>query len=575
MKKNISEIKPLERKYLPKDFKIKEWDTLKEYFQELLSRPIDDLSSMKKLLEDWSEIECALEEEMAWRYIRMTCDTSNKEHQEAYQEYMTSFLPKTMDMNNQINKRVNESPLKEALRGEEGMELVIKNIETALQIFKKKNVPIISEMQLKQQEYTAIISQMTIQRDGEELTLQQAAVDLEKQDRSLREQAFREINERRQQDVDRIHDIYTDLIQKRHQIAKNAGFDRYTDYMFIELKRYDYTPQDCLDFHDAVAEEVTPLVKKIMEDRKAQMGLEVLKPWDTSVDPSGKPPLKPFKDTDDLTEKTIAIFNTLDPAIGDCLKKMKKMGHLDLTSRKGKGPGGYNYPLYETGVPFIFMNATTTLDDLITLIHEGGHALHAFLTHELPLAGFKQPGMEVCELASMSMELLTLDTWDVCFEDPDEARRAKKTHLAHRVVPVLSWVAIIDKFQHWVYDHPHHSLEERTAAWNKIHNQFSTGMVDWAGLEHYRDSMWQKQLHLFEVPFYYIEYAIAQLGAIAMWRNFKKDRSKGLESYLNALSLGSKASMAKVYEAGNISFRFDKAYVKELVSFVQHEWESL
>ena len=317
-----------------------------------------------------------------------------------------------------------------------------------------------------------------------------------------------------------------------------------------------------------------PSLKKVTEEKKERLGYKQLKPWDSAVDASGKAPLKPFQSGEDLLEKSIECFNRIDPYFGDCLQTMKEMGQLDLVSRKGKSPGGYNYPLMETGVPFIFMNATSTLRDMVTLMHEGGHAVHSFLTRDLDLVYFKNTTSEVAELASMAMELISMDQWDLFFENEDDLKRAKKEHL-EQVIETLPWVAIIDKFQHWIYENPTHSIEERTKEWEKILSEFSSGITNWEGQEKFRAYMWQKQLHLYEVPFYYIEYAMAQLGAVAVWKNYKEDPEKGLNGYKNALKLGYTKTIPEIYEAANIKFDFSKEYIGELSSFLMKEIEAI
>jgi oligoendopeptidase F len=309
-------------------------------------------------------------------------------------------------------------------------------------------------------------------------------------------------------------------------------------------------------------------------ERKQALQLDTLRPWDLKVDPENRPPLKPFSTGEELLEKTITCFTQLDPQLGNYLSVMKAMGHLDLESRKGKSPGGYNYPLEEIGVPFIFMNATSNLRDLVTLLHEGGHAVHNFVTRDLLLNSFKNPPAEVAELASMSMELLTMDYWNVFFENEEDLRRAKIQHL-ESIIETLPWVATIDKFQHWLYENPTHSIEERQSKWLKIYEQFSDSVTDWSGFEDFKKYIWQKQLHIYEVPFYYIEYGMAQLGAVGVWRNYKQNPQKGLEGYLNALKLGYTAPISEIYAAANIPFDFSKDYITELMNFVREELEGL
>jgi oligoendopeptidase F len=353
-------------------------------------------------------------------------------------------------------------------------------------------------------------------------------------------------------------------------IAKNAHFDNYRDYTFKAMGRFDYTPEDCFQFHDSIEKALVPLLNELAKDRKKALGVDKLRPWDSKVDVSGKPALKAFGSVDELVDKSIEAFSRLDPFLGDCLAHMKKIKHLDLDSRKGKTPGGYNYPLMETGVPFVFMNATSTVRDLVTLMHEGGHAVHSILTKDLDLLNFKYLTPEIAELASMSMELMSMDHWDLFFENEDDLKRAKSNHLED-ILGVLPWIAIIDKFQHWIYENPNHSEQERSAEWLSIFNRFSDNITDWSGLEKFKETLWQKQIHLFDYPFYYIEYAIAQLGAIAIWKNFKENPNKALGQYTDALKLGYTKSIGEMYETAGVKFDFSEGYMNELIGFVRSE----
>jgi oligoendopeptidase F len=350
-------------------------------------------------------------------------------------------------------------------------------------------------------------------------------------------------------------------------VALNAGFDNYRDYKFRELGRFDYTIEDCFEFHAAVKEHILPLQKMLSLHRKKRLKLDVMKPWDTDAEPQGTEPLQPFETGKELAEKTIEVFSKLRLFFGECIQTMIKMNRLDLESRIGKAPGGYNCPLPETGVPFIFMNAAGTMGDLITMMHEGGHAIHSFLSHPLKLSAFKEYPMEIAELASMSMELFSMEYWSDFFKEEKELHRAQLEEM-ERVISVLPWIATIDIFQHWLYTNPGHTIEQREANWLAILNEFSTGIVDWTGFEEYRTNFWQKQLHLFEVPFYYIEYGIAQLGAIAMWRQYQQDKTAALDNYMTALSCGYTKTLKELYDTAGIRFDFSPAYIKELSEFV-------
>jgi oligoendopeptidase F len=457
---------------------------------------------------------------------------------------------------------------------EEGFDIIIRLLEKDHKIFRTENIPLFTQIEQEAHTFGSIAGAMTVHMDGKELTLQQAADFLQSSNRALRKEAYLKIAERRFQDREKLNELYSKLTGLRHTVSVNADYANFRDYMFDAMGRFDYTVDDCMDFHHAVEKEVVPLLDELASARKSVLALSELRPWDLSVNYLGTEPLKPFEDEKDLLEKTIRCFHEINPYLGACLTTMKNMGHLDLASRKGKAPGGFNYPLDEIGVPFIFMNATSTLRDLVTLIHEGGHALHSFVTKDLPLNTFKHPTSEVAELASMSMELISMEHWQHFFPDKHDLTRAKKEHL-EGIIQTLPWVATIDKFQHWVYENPQHTSEERKNTWTKIFSAFSNNITNWKDLEDFKSYSWQKQLHLFEVPFYYIEYAIAQLGAIAVWKNYKKDPEKGFNQYLAALKLGYTKPIKEIYKAAGIKFDFSQPYIKELMDFVKMELDEL
>jgi oligoendopeptidase F len=571
--KNTAVLAPRLRTFLPPDYKVQDWDTLEPYLEELKNRKLQNARDLEQWLLDRSELESILAEEMGWRYIRMTCDTQDEAATEAFNYFVNEIEPKAAPYDHAGNEKLIQSPFLRELDAEK-YRIYLRSVQKAIEIFREENIPLNTEITTKQQHYAAITGAMTVTLDGEEMTLQRAADRLKNLDRAVREEAYRAIQERRYQDKDQLDALYTDLVALRHQVARNAGFDNFRDFMFASLGRFDYTPQDCFDFHEAIQTTLVPVISALDRERQANLGLAELKPWDLEVDDSGKPPLEPFKTGEELLEKTIQCFYRLDTFLGDCLVTMRNMNRLDLESRKGKAPGGYNYPLDETGVPFIFMNATSSLRDVVTMLHEGGHAVHSFLTHPLPLGAFKHPPSEVAELASMSMELITMDHWDLFFSDADELRRAKRTHL-ESVLETFPWVATIDRFQHWVYENPDHTLAEREENWLRIFNAFNQQEISWEGLEGYKAALWQKQLHLYEVPFYYIEYAMAQLGAIAVWKNYKQDPQAALAGYKQALRLGYTQSIGEVYAAAGIRFDFSPEYNSSLADFVQAEMAKL
>ena len=557
------------RQFLPENFNVTSWDVIRPYFENLLSRDIADKEDLKKWFTDRSELESVISEDLAWRYIKMTCYTENKDYLNAYQDFIQNIQPQIAPVEDQLNRKAAESKFLNDLTGDEGYDIMIRNLKKDIEIFRDENVPLYTEISTEAQKYAQLSGAMTVTIDGKEMTLQQAGVLLMSPDRAKREDAYRKIVERRLKDKQQLDDLFTKLVNLRHQVAVNAGFKNFRDYMFKSLGRFDYTHQDCFDFHEAIKTEVVPLLNEFAKERKAALKVSSLRPWDKAVDAEGRDPLKPFTNGQELTEKTINVFHKLDVYLGQCLSIMKEMGHLDLESRIGKAPGGYNYPLAEIGVPFIFMNATSTLRDMVTIMHEGGHAVHNFLTRDLELNAFKSTPSEVAELASMSMELISMDHWDSFFSAED-LKRAKHEHLED-LIETLPWVATVDKFQHWIYENPNHTQEQRKSQWNKIFDEFTDTLTDWSGLEEAKEYLWQKQLHLYEVPFYYIEYGMAQLGAIAVWRNYRNDPKKGLQGYMNALKLGYLRSIPEIYKAANIRFDFSKSYISELVTFVRQE----
>lgn len=561
------------RKFLPAIFTISKWESIEPYYQLLLDYEIDSADSLKLWLEKRSELECVISEEAGWRYIRMTCDTNNEEKQDSYNYFITEIEPHIQPFANQLDQKLLENKYSTQL-STTADEILIKTVKNHAAIFRKENIPLTTEIMQDQTKYGALVGGLTVTIAGEEMTMQKAGNFLFDPNREIRKNAYLEIQKKRISIKNSLNDIFDNLLKIRNEVAQNAGFDNFRDYMFVEMCRFDYSPKDCYDFHEAIAKHVVPLLNAMALERKIVLDVAELKPWDLSVDKKNRTALKPFSSGKELTDKTIECLNKIDPFIGNCIKEMEKIGHLDLESRKGKAPGGYNYPLYESGLPFIFMNSVGTVRDLVTMVHEGGHALHSILTKDLDLINYKNFPSEVAELASMSMELLSMEHWDVFFDNIEDLNRAKKDHL-ESIIETLPWVATIDKFQHWLYLHPTHTLEERTAMWNIIHSEFSNNILDWDELQEYKDNIWQKQLHLFEVPFYYIEYGMAQLGAIAIWKNFKENNALSLEQYLHALKLGYTQSISEIYQSAGVKFNFSASYIKELMEFVAEELKKL
>ncbi len=565
--------KPI-RQYLPSDFTITTWEALKPFLDLLVAREITSAQNLRKWFQDRSELESVISEDFAWRYIKMTCYTEDLNFRDSYQFFVENIQPEIAPYADTLNKKAIESEFLDTLSTETGYDILIRNIKNEIEIFRENNIPLFTEVSTESQKYGQMIGAMVVEIDGKTITLPQASVMLMDTDREKREAVYFKISKRRLADREALDSLFTKLIGIRNQIALNAGFKNFRDYKFKALARFDYTPKDCYDFHQAISKRVVPLLEVFAVKRKKKLNINELRPWDKAVDLEGRQALHAFNNGQELTVKGIEVFKRIDPFLGQCLETMKEIGHLDLESRPGKAPGGYNYPLAEIGVPFIFMNATSTLRDLVTFMHEGGHAIHSFVTKDLELQDFKSTPSEVAELASMSMELISMDHWDVFFDNSENLNRAKREHL-ESLIETLPWVALIDKFQHWIYENPEHSEAERRESWRKFFSEFSDPVTDWSGLEDQMNYLWQKQLHLYEVPFYYIEYGMAQLGAIAVWRNYKLNPKAGLESYLKALSLGQLHSIPEIYQAAGIKFDFSESYIGELMDFLKAELSKL
>lgn len=563
----------MQRNYVKRDFTVTSWELLKPYFEELKQRPINSAAELEKWLLDYSELGAVVSENMAWRYIKMTCDTANTLLRDSFNDFVQNIEPHMAPIANELNKKIMDSAFKHQLT-KTGYAIYLRGIKNSIELFREENIPLNTQLQELEQQFGAINGEQSIEHNGEKITLQKASVFLKDLNRAVREEVYKKVQTRRAQDEVALNDLFTKLINLRHQVALNAGFKNFRDYKHQALARFDYSVQDCLNFHEAVKLHAVPLINAHDAQRKQKLKLDDYRPWDTSVDEEGLPPLKPFANAEELVNKTIACFNKLDAFFGDCIKTMNQMGRLDLESRLGKAPGGYQYPLYETDVPFIFMNSVGLHRDLVTMVHEGGHAIHSFLDKDLALVDFKSPPSEVAELASMSMELMSMEHWDVFFTDSNELKRAKRQQL-ESVMDTLPWIAAIDKFQHWIYLNPQHNVESRYEAWQQIIKDFGSKVINYSGLEDQLKRRWQVQLHLYEVPFYYIEYGFAQLGAIAVWRNYKRNPKVAIEKYKQALALGYTKSIPEIYEAAGIRFDFSPAYIKELMDFVKEEYDKI
>jgi oligoendopeptidase F len=560
------------RVFVPSDADLTNLKLLKDLFGQLSGRDIRSVHELEKWINDRSELDAAIDQTEAVLYILMTCQTDNPERAEAYKKYTQEVQPFIKEWDDALNKKLIEADTRYRLaRAQYGV--LLRNIETDMRLFRQENVQLEKEEEDIKQKYQAVCGAMTVIIDGKEMTLQEAGKILFDPDRRKRETAWKAVAARRIKDKDELDDIMSRLVSIRHRIGKNAGFNRFSDYQFLDQHKFDYTPEDSKAFHTAARDVVLPVWKKMTEKRKQMMSLEKLRPWDTAVDPLSRPPLKPFSTTNEFTQGCKDIFGSVHSFWGEQFSQMIRWKVLDLESRKGKAPGGYQSTLQEARRPFIFMNAVGIDSDVRTLLHEGGHAFHALACAPQSIVDYRHAPLEFCEVASMGMELLGGEYLDV-FYRPEEKRRSQVDHLED-VIWTLLWVATIDKFQHWLYENPEHTANERASEWGRIYNMFGGDLIDWSGLEYIRDYLWHRQLHIFEIPFYYIEYAIAQLGALQLWQLYKKDRKGTVNKFEKALSLGGSEPLPKLFEAAGIKFDFSRKTIAEAVSVVESEWDDL
>ncbi len=560
------------RKYFSEDLDITKWENVEKELQKLVAEEIASKDELIEFLEKVGELSDMISEEMAWRYITMTRFADQEKNSENFNKFYRDIVSNSKPYHHKFNRKFYESPYRKNLTGKEYQHLN-RIISNDIDLFREENIPLQAQETELANKYGTEFSKLTVQYDGEEKTLSQLAPYLKKQDRKVREEVWTLRAKKMAEKREHFNELFDEMKKLRIKEAKNAEFSNYRDYMHQSKGRFSYTPDDLIEFHKAVENEVTPFLRELAEERKEKLGLSELRPWDTSVDLDGKT-LKPFKTIEEFIDKGIAILHEVKPDFGQNLNKMKNSGLLDLENRKGKAPGGYNYPLQETGAPFIFMNAVGLHRNIVTLLHESGHAMHSFATKDIKIDAFKHTPSEVAELASMSMEFFTMDQWDKYYQDEDDFKKAKRDQLKS-ALGFLPWCMIVDAFQHWVYLNPEHTIKERDDFFVNLSERFNAG-VNWQGLEDFRRNLWLFQLHIFEVPFYYIEYGMSQLGALAMYRNYKeKGKEKTLQDYENFLRLGYTVPVSDIYETAGIKFDFSAEYVRELVDFVRQELEKL
>ena len=557
------------RRFVPETIDLGDWTQIAPLFDELQKRSAEckTVADLERWLLDSSELSAALDEESSRRYIAMTCHTDNPEAEQAYLQFVEHIEPQIKPRQFKLAQAYVGHPLRAQLP-KQRYEVFDRDTQLHVELFRPENVPLETEEAKMSQQYQKLSGSLTVQFRGEEKTLVQMGRYLEEPDRPLRQEAWELVAKRRLEERDKFEEIFDQLVALRAKIAGNAGFENYRDYAFRKLGRFDYTPQDCVQFHEAVEKEFMPAVRELQAERRRQLKVEKLRPWDLAVDPLNRQPLRPFEQVEQMVSRTQSIFSRLDPELAEGFHRMQELRLLDLANRKGKAPGGYQSTLAEARVPFIFMNAVGLQRDVETILHEAGHAFHALATREEDLYAYRGAPIEFCEVASMSMELLGNRFIEEFYATP-EANRARRTHL-EGIINIFPWIATVDAFQHWIYTHPGHTREQRSGAWLDLMDRFG-GVVDWSGYEATRASLWHRQLHIFIHAFYYIEYGIAQLGALQVWANSKRDQAGALKQYKEALGLGGSRPLPELFSAAGCRFDFSRQTIGPLVGLVQEE----
>ena len=558
------------------DFQFWNWSEIEPFYKNLAARPLSS-SNINRWLADWSAVKELVVETYNRLYVANTCDTTDKDVEQRLLTFLEDIFP-NVEAGDQVLKQM----LLESGIHPEGFEQPMLNMRTESALFRQENLPLLAEERRLNTEYDKILASQVIQWEGKEVTLPQLLPVYLGLDRQKRESAWRMASERQMKDRQAIDSLWVKYMGLRRQLAANAGLDNYRSYRWQQLLRYDYTPEDCLELHKAIEEVAVPAAYRVYESHRQALGLDKLRPWDMdwdrSVDPLGRPHLRPYETVTELEEKAALIFQRVDPELGAYFSTMRSRGLLDLENRKGKAPGGYCIDFPRARLPFIFMNSVGIHDDVQTILHEGGHAFHIFETVGLPYYQQREPGIEFAEVASTAMELLSapyISADQGGFYSKEETARARIEHLKG-FIRFWPYMSVVDSFQHWVYENHAAASDPRScdAKWAELWERFMPG-VDWSGFEEVMATGWQRKLHILQVPFYYIEYALAGLGAIQVWSNSLQDHAAAVQAYRKALSLGGTVPLPALFETAGASLSFDRNTVTRAVRLLEDTIESL
>ncbi|KAB3525834.1 M3 family oligoendopeptidase [Alkaliphilus serpentinus] len=546
---------------------------LEERLQQLVNKPINSVEELEGWIQEEGQIDKEIKQQIGKCYIDFHCYSDNEEIKKAYQFSQQKATPLVKKYKAQLDEKFYNNPFKSDLN-QELYGSYIKSKLNSIELFKEENIKLEAEEDALISKYSSIMGNMTVMWEGEEKTLLQMSVYLMGSDRSIREKAWRLVQERRLEDSKDLDEIMDQMVKIRHQIAINAGFSNYRDYMFKKYERFDYTPEECKTFHQAVEKTIVPIKDGLERELQQKLGVDTLRPWDSNATPQGTKAISLLETSKDMVEVTIKMFYSVKKEYGDLLRKMQEEGMLDLDSRKAKANGGFCYYLPVKELSFIFMNFSGSYHGFVTMVHEMGHSIHNLLKKNLPIYHYHTTPMESSELASMSMELITMDKWNCLYPDKEDFKKLRIDHLEN-IIKFVSWAMTVDKFQHWIYENPNHTAKERNMMFKEIAKSLSQHYEDWSGLQEELENRWKAQIHMYEVPFYYIEYAIAQLGALQVWKNYCENPQKALADFESALALGRSKPLTEVYEAAGIKFDFSEELIGELMDFIKGKLEAI
>jgi len=549
-----------------------EWSRVESHYRGLRSRNLS-VATIAAWLADWSHLKELIEEGQSRLYVAKTLDTADPQHEQRYLSYLEEIYTPAEEQDQRLKQKLLASGLEP-----EGFAIPLRNLRAQAELYRDANLPLLEQEKKLGSEYDRILGAQTVEWEGEEITIDRLFLELEGPDRGQRERAWRLGRTRQLHDRGALNDLWVRFLDLRSELARNAGLAEYRSYRWRQLLRFDYTPDDCRRFHEAIETVVVPAARRVIDRRVRALGIPSMRPWDASADKYGREPLRPFVAVQELINKGSAIFHHVDPVLGGYFDSMLPENLLDLDNRKGKAPGGYNEPLAAARLPFIFMNAVGTAEDVETLLHEAGHAFHVFESAALPYYPQLQVPMEFAEVASMSMELLAspfLTADQGGYYSDVEAARARIDHL-ERILWFWPSMAVGDAFQHWVYENPAAARDPDNCdqTYADLVGRF-TPFIDWSDLGAELRAGWQRVLHFFQVPFYYVEYGMAQLAAVQIWKNALEDQAGAVRRYRSALALGYTIPLPELYAAAGARFAFDATTLGEAVALIESTVERL